>query len=342
MKKLSSLRLFNWIVLVFIYLVVVAGSFVRVTGSGMGCPDWPKCFGQWVPPSDDTNLPPDYREKYAEGRVKKVEKFAKLLRAFGMSETAEKITNDPYLKVEQPFNSAKTWTEYVNRLFGFLAGNGMLIAFIWLLLIYRKRKLILISVLNLVLIAIQAWFGSIVVASNLVPWTITVHLFLALVIIALQLLLIQWLQKESDVQRSYQLPKWMKTLIIVSSVITIYQLFLGTQVREMIDELTINGYGRESWTEQLGLPFYIHRSFSWMVLIFISILAWKNEKSLKINPLRWLFLVLGLELTSGVLLAYANMPGFVQISHLVFATILFGIFTMLLFRMKFGALKTIN
>lgn len=342
MKKLSSLRFFNWIVLVFIYLVVVAGSFVRVTGSGMGCPDWPKCFGQWVPPSDDANLPSDYREKYAEGRVKKVEKFAKLLRAFGMSETAEKITNDPYLTVEQPFNSAKTWTEYVNRLFGFLAGNGMLIAFIWLLLIYRKRKLILISMLNLVLIAIQAWFGSIVVASNLVPWTITVHLFLALVIIALQLLLIHWLQKESDVQRSYQLPKWMKTLIIVSAVITIYQLFLGTQVREMIDQLTINGYGRESWTEQLGLPFYIHRSFSWMVLIFISILAWKNEKLLKINPLRWLFIVLAMELTTGVLLAYANMPGFVQISHLVFATILFGIFTMLLFRLKFGALKTIN
>jgi cytochrome c oxidase assembly protein subunit 15 len=334
MKKLSTLRFFNWLVLIFIYLVVVAGSFVRVTGSGMGCPDWPKCFGQWIPPTDDSNLPADYREHYSEGRIAKVEKFAKLLRSFGMDETATKILKDPNLVVEQSFNASKTWTEYVNRLFGFLAGNGMLIAFIWLLLIYRKRKLILLSILNLILIAFQAWFGSIVVASNLVPWTITVHLFLALVIIALQLLLIHWQQKETNHAISYQLPKWMNTLIIISATITIYQLFLGTQVREMIDQLTIQGFGRESWSEQLGLPFYIHRSFSWLVLIFIVLLAFKNEKLQKIRPLRWLFIVLSLELISGVMLAYGNLPGLVQISHLVFATILFGIFTLLLFRLN--------
>jgi cytochrome c oxidase assembly protein subunit 15 len=43
---------------------------------------------------------------------------------------------------------------------------------------------------------------------------------------------------------------------------------------------------------------------------------------------------LALELISGVLLAYANMPGLIQTSHLIFATILFGILTMLIFRIK--------
>ena len=28
-----------------VFLVILAGSLVRMTGSGMGCPDWPKCFG---------------------------------------------------------------------------------------------------------------------------------------------------------------------------------------------------------------------------------------------------------------------------------------------------------
>lgn len=334
-KNLKTLRNFNWLVLVFIYLVVVAGSFVRVTGSGMGCPDWPKCFGQWVPPSDASELPETYREDYAEIRTKKIEKFAKFLSSIGMSETAEKIVNDPNLRMEQPFNASKTWTEYVNRLFGFLAGNGMLLAFVWLLAVYRKRKLIVLSVANLVLIAIQAWFGSIVVASNLVPWTITVHMLLALVIIALQLLLIHWMRSSEEESKSYQLPKWMIALVVISAAITSYQMILGTQVREMIDELTLQGFTREDWTSQMGMPFYIHRSFSWLVLVLIVLLSWKNEQKHKIQPLRWIFVILALELTSGVLLAYANMPGLVQISHLVFATILFGIFIMLLFRIKF-------
>jgi cytochrome c oxidase assembly protein subunit 15 len=116
---------FNWITLIFIYLVVVAGSFVRITGSGMGCPDWPKCFGQWVPPTEAEQLPKNYREIYLEKRSKKIEKFCKFLSSIGLKSTSEKILKDPTLLVEETFNAQKTWTEYINRLFGFLAGNFM-------------------------------------------------------------------------------------------------------------------------------------------------------------------------------------------------------------------------
>ena len=323
---------FNWLTLVFIYLVVIAGSFVRITGSGMGCPDWPKCFGQWVPPSDVSELPEDYKEIFSNKRDKKLKKFATFLEKIGLNNTADQLRNDPSLRIEQDFNGSKTWTEYANRLFGFLAGNAMLLSFIWLLFKYRNRKLILLAGLNLVLIGIEAWFGSIVVASNLVPWTITIHLLLALIIIALQIYFIREIspkQKEKIVH-----PKWMLGLIWVSFAITIYQMFLGTQVREGIDELTKIGISRDSWTEELGLPFYIHRSFSWLVLIFIVIIAWKNEQINKYPSIRYLFLFLVIELTSGVLLAYFDLPGLVQTSHLVFATIIFGILTMLIFRSK--------
>jgi cytochrome c oxidase assembly protein subunit 15 len=312
--------------------VVVAGSFVRITGSGMGCPDWPKCFGQWVPPTEESALPADYKEKYGEKRLKKIDKFTRFLERIGLEETANKIRKDPTLIQEEDFNARKTWTEYVNRLLGFLAGNSMLFGFVWILRYYRNRKLVFLTLINLVLMGIEAWFGSIVVASNLVPWTITVHMLLALVIIAIQLYVVRMVSPAQ--QQKIQLNKTMKWLVIVVFAITFYQMFLGTQVREYIDELTKLGYGRESWTDKLGIEFLIHRSFSWLVLILMTYMVWQNEKGEKYWIIRSAYIVLALELLGGVLLAYADMPGLVQTSHLVFAAILFGMLNMMVYRLK--------
>ena len=322
----------NWIALVLIFMVVIAGSFVRITGSGMGCPDWPKCFGQWIPPTTEEVLPDDYKDIYSEKRAKKIEKFSAFLEKIGMAETAEKLRNDPMLRLEETFNARKTWTEYANRLCGFLAGNAMLLAFIWVIWRYRKRKLILVTALNLVLMGIQAWFGSIVVASNLVAWTITVHMFLALVIIGIQIYVIRMISPSQ--QSNLRMSRMMILLIWFCFLITFVQMFLGTQVREAIDELTKLGFTREQWLSELGMPFYIHRSFSWLVLVLLAFMAWKNEQGEKYGPIRWVFILLATELLSGVLLAYAEMPGLVQTAHLLFASVIFGILTMLIFRSK--------
>ena len=323
MKVSSRFLKFQWVVLILIFLVVFAGSFVRMSGSGMGCPDWPKCFGKWVPPTKLTELPEDYREAYLLKRQKKVEKFCKFLDKIGLDATAQKILNDPTVYVEEAFNARKTWIEYINRLAGFLAGNAMLLSFGWLLLFYRKRKWLLLTGLNLVLMGIEAWFGSIVVATNLVPWTITIHLFLALVIIGIQLYLLHNMQNK---QRS-DLPKekafqWLSWLILG---ITFYQMFLGTQVRESIDALVKKGYSRAEWIEQLGLPFFIHRSFSWLVLILLVYLFWQNRQKWHYSRINVAFYLLAAELCTGVALAYADMPGLVQTAHLVFATILLAV-----------------
>ncbi|MDC0314101.1 COX15/CtaA family protein [Flavobacteriales bacterium] len=332
MKFSKTYIRFNWLTLVFIYLVVIAGSFVRITGSGMGCPDWPKCFGQWIPPSSESELPENYKDLYSEKRASKIERFAQVLRNMGLEETSEQLKNDPNLRVEQDFNSKKTWIEYVNRLFGFFAGNTMLVSFFWLIWKYRKRKLIFLAGINLILMGAQAWFGSIVVASNLVPWTITIHMLLALIIIALQIYFI----REISPTQSKNLPqsKLEFYLIWICLGVTFYQMFLGTQVRESIDELTALGITRERWTAELGMMFYIHRSFSWLVLLFLTVIAWKNEQRNKYTSIRYVFFFLIIELLSGVLLAHFDTPGLVQTSHLIFAAIIFGILTMLVFRSK--------
>lgn len=323
----------NWITLVLIYLVVIAGSFVRITGSGMGCPDWPKCFGEWIPPTEASALPENYKEIYVGKRSKKVEKFCRLLDGVGLSETAEKIRTDESVLYEEDFNARKTWTEYINRLFGFLAGNGILFIFLWILLKYRKRNMVFVSSLNLVILLFQAWFGSIVVATNLVPWTITIHMLLALVIIGLQLYILRLVSPSQ--QRNLSVSKGYFWLVIVILAITFYQMFLGTQVREEIDLLRKSGLERGEWSQHFDVAFYIHRSFSWLVLILIVGMFWvkRNDKTLRI--MHWTFIVLVIELVSGVLLAHFNMPGLVQTAHLIFACVIFGLLTMAAFRMKY-------
>ena len=328
----------NWTTLVFIYLVVIAGSFVRITGAGMGCPDWPKCFGQYIPPTDEKVLPTDYKDIYASKRGKKIERFASFLDKIGFSDIALKLRNDKSLLIEQDFNAKKTWTEYINRLFGVLAGFGVLFIFVGVLRKYRSKKLVLLATSNLIILVIQAWFGSIVVATNLVPWTITVHLFLALVIIMLQLLLV--MEVSNTQSKKIMATSKIKSFIWIVLFITFVQLFLGTQVRESIDVLVKQGYTREYWVNHLGVPFFIHRSFSWIVLIGMGYMFWLNKKSENVQIVSTSFYILIAEILTGVLLAYADMPGLVQTAHLLFATVMFGVlFTAAI---RFGKKEELN
>lgn len=309
--------------LVAVYFLILVGGIVRSTGSGMGCPDWPKCFGSWVPPTSVSDLPPDYKQIYSDHRDQKNKRFAKYLMAFGFSETAKAILADESIKQEADFNPVKTWIEYINRLVGVTIGLLIIAVVFASLRFWKANKIIpVLALLTFLLVVFQGWIGSIVVSTNLTPWTITVHMLLALVIVCL-LIYIWSITNERDRQvQQTGLSIWL----IASMAVLLVQIVLGTQVREALDRVSAAVADRDLWVSQLGFDFIIHRSFSWVVLIITSVFVLKLRKY---EPLKgftaMLFLLILGTLLSGAGMAWFSVPAVLQPVHLLLATLSFGL-----------------
>jgi cytochrome c oxidase assembly protein subunit 15 len=321
------------VTLVAVYLLILAGGIVRSTGSGMGCPDWPKCFGQWVPPTSAAELPEDYQDFYAEYRHQKNIKFAKYLDVFGYSEIGKAILDDESIKEEAAFNASKTWTEYVNRLLGAVVGFLIILCVAGSLKYMRSYKAIFVlAISSLVLVLIQGWIGSVVVSTNLLSWLITIHMVLALVILAvLTALYFVVARKPENRKLEFQDHKKITNVLVVAMLMILLQVILGTQVRESLD-IVADRLGealRGSWIEGLGLEFYVHRSFSIAIAIIHIYLLFKlyqaKEKFRNIfRNVKVLMSLIILEILSGTIMAYFAIPFWAQPIHLVLGSMIFG------------------
>ncbi len=97
---------------------------------------------------------------------------------------------------------------------------------------------------------------------------------------------------------------------------------MGTQIRQQIDALyaQFGGEDRHLWIDQLTTIFYIHRSFSWMIVLLTIFIWYKlRESSVELPGIKFLFSVIAIEVVSGATLAYFNMPALIQPLHLLLA-----------------------
>ena len=316
------------ICLLSIYVIILAGSTVRMTGSGMGCPDWPKCFGHLIPPTDEQELRWQENTDFNKGII--------IIKDEGLLVAKQKFTSttqfntknwEAYTKHDYAtFNVTHTWVEYINRLATVLSGLFFL-ALIISSLFYWKEKIALpiLSFATLFLMGFEAWLGKTVVDSNLAVSKITIHMLVALLIVALLLVLVY---KTKAHIVTYKMDSTFRYLVYITFGLTLIQIILGIDVREFVDEQLKNvGIENKSLvTLDIHTNFLIHRSFSIFVVILNVWLFIRNRTmNLGYTLPFWILLILSVEVLAGVLMYYVDFPFGTQVVHILFAAILFGV-----------------
>ncbi|MDC0210111.1 COX15/CtaA family protein [Flavobacteriaceae bacterium] len=314
--------------LILVLLVILAGSLVRMTGSGMGCPDWPKCFGYLIPPTNISEIEWSPNKSYKKGIILRNNGKLIVSKSDFISSNQINFSNwKNYTKHNySDFDATKTWIEFINRLLGAIAGLATLIMFVFSFSYWNKKNiLILNSLLIIIGMGFQAWLGKLVVDSNLAPYKITVHMLMALVIISLIIYSIFKTQKnlKDEIIRD----SFVKNLVSFTVLISLIQIVIGTQVREFID-LQYEIYGpnnKDKWLNAPNFYFYFHRTFSILIILLnfglYYLIKLRNYSSIIIRKISF---IIFLEIVVGIVMYYIDFPFLSQPIHLLLATILFS------------------
>ena len=280
------------------YLLIAVGGLVRASGAGLGCPDWPRCFGSWIPPISAAALPAEF---------------------------------DPAL-----FNPTLMWTEYLNRLLGVSIGIAIFATTVSAWRRHRRAPRILWpTVAALLLTGYEGWLGGRVVAHELAPWIVTAHMLVALVIV--QLLLWATVESlVADAHAAPPAPArlglfgwaaWAATALLL------VQVGFGTQVRGAVDD-ALPGLPRGDVLASIGAIDTWHRELAAVVaLAVIGLWVWAWLGHAAHAPLRHTAsAALGavvVQIAAGMALAAFALPPAAQVIHLTVSSLLLGALTAL-------------
>jgi len=297
-KKIIRFKKFTLSATLATYLLIFIGGLVRVSGAGLGCPDWPKCFGRWIPPFNAGQIPPEFNAA--------------------------------------AFNFTLAWIEYINRLAGMLTGILILITAILAIKNFRNRKKIMLpSVLAAVVVAFQGWYGSIVVQSELQPVTISIHLLLALFIVSLlmyTLINVHFLDRSPAGKQIKPAGNVLRILWFASLI----QITLGTEIRSAVEQAwqkfpLISASEILSYTGPVTL---VHAMLGILVaagtvMISIRILRITNGERFVRQGIALLNLLILMQLLIGFAMQIFGIQPFLQIFHLWSAALFIGIILVL-------------
>lgn len=307
-----------WGALISVLVLIFVGAIVRVTGAGLGCPDWPTCWGCLIPP---------WQEEQVDLSKIDFEKFQK---------KAERLGRDPQTvtpeHILESFNPRHVWTEFINRLMALPVAAFSLLTLIAAFGRPRDQRVVWWTALvSLILVLVNAVMGAMVVYSGLKPGVLTTHMALAMLLIS-TLAFTVWrgteipktLDISTDSRRKVQISVVLLLILIVAEGI------LGTQIREMTDEMAKSHQDepREMWIGELEktMTYLIHRSFSWAILVATLLAAFWTKSASKAQKLgkapKVVLAMVFIQMILGVIMAQIHIYAAVQVLHVGLAGIL--------------------
>jgi len=278
------------------YLLILVGALVRASGAGLGCPDWPMCYGRWIPPTSVSQLPAGY---------------------------------DP-----ATFNAILTWTEYTNRLLGVSIGFLIIATVVAAVRWHRSEPRILWpSVAALLLVGFEGWLGGQVVRSGLEPWMISAHLIFALLIVTLLLYSTFVAFRLGEPAGQPAGPERTKLVRFSVAVIgtLLLQIYLGTLVRGGM-EVAVSAnpeLPRSAWLGAVASQDQMHRGMAALVVLGVAALMLQTRTHFAGDrPLvRWATVAAILavaQIAVGTILSRMVLPPVAQVLHLSIASLLLG------------------
>lgn len=290
------------------YLLIFAGGLVRISGAGLGCPDWPKCFGRWIPPTNLNQLPPHI---------------------------------DP-----GSFNLTLAWIEYSNRLLGAVTGILVLILAVWAFkFLKQSRGIPVTAALVLVLTGMNGWLGKVVVESLLKPHVVTLHMLLALAMVSVLLINVKMtsLLVYPDQEKNSDYLPGLKRWTALAIGLLLVEILIGTELRAGLEVISANHpiAGAASWIRSLGPIKYFHTAIGLLLaatvyLIYRYILKSKAPSpAVKFIGTAILILTI-LQILLGDLMVFVHFSGLARLQHMWIAAVVWGLLIITYQRLEFA------
>lgn len=307
MKLLAHLALAST---VSVYVLIFVGGLVRVSGAGLGCPDWPLCYGRWIPPVHLGQLPADVNPEH--------------------------------------FNFTLAWIEYLNRAIGAAVGVPILLTLALALWTARRqhssRPLAWLMLAVVALVGFQAWLGGKVVSMKLAPWIVSVHLVVALIIVVL-LILVTHRAYANLASRPRQTPTAVdgaRRFFGVVCAIAMVQFLAGASFRGTLEGLVgeFPLLGDAAILSQSGWIKHIHAVLGSVVALLTCVGAVLFRKPLRNHSsiARVMTLLLAIialtQVTLGALMGTIGLIPLLRVFHLWGATIAVGLLAALLLYLR--------